>query len=287
MTCHGRRETTLAGLRGLFAQETPPGSRLAAFLVDGGSGDGTADAVAREFPEVRVLRRGPDVWWASGMRIAWKAAAAERDWDAYLWLNDDVRLDGGALLRLVAACDGRRVVTGLLRQPGTGLVAYGSDGWAWREASEVPRDEPFDAPGFLHGNCVMVPRAVFRAVGGIAPGFVHNHADMEFGERARRGGFAVAGVGPVGECGRREPYDLGLMRGMTLRGRWRTMRDPAKFAAADWLRFKLRARGAAAAAASAAKMAALLAGLGPRPRSAPYAAERGYATIRRGGSASD
>ena len=246
---HNRRETTLECLRSLGSFHGK------VFLTDGGSTDGTADAVEKEFPDAKVIRRGSDVWWAGGMRLAWEAAAAEGGWDGYLWLNDDVKLAPGALAELMSATDGRTVVTGMLREPGTDVVSYGADDLGLKK---IPAEKKVDVRGFLHGNCLLVPALVYAEVGGMSPRFVHNFADMEFGERLRRKGMRIVAVGPVGACARHPPYDRRLFRTMSFSERLAAIRDPKRIAAKDWIWFKRLTRGRFWAALSAIKMGLLV-----------------------------
>ena len=44
----------------------------------------------REFvPSVHILKGNGDLFWNRGMLMAWKAAAETRNYEAYVWLNDD------------------------------------------------------------------------------------------------------------------------------------------------------------------------------------------------------
>lgn len=112
ITCHNRRETTLACLRRLFAQVLPDNTAFTVFLVDDGCTDGTGGAVKREFPSVNVILGDGNLYWNQGMRLAWKTAAETRDWDGYLWLNDDTMLLNGALLAMLETMKKQEQATG-------------------------------------------------------------------------------------------------------------------------------------------------------------------------------
>ena len=101
MAAYNRRELTLACLRSLEAQQVP-GVEQDVFVLDDASSDGTSQAIAEQFPQVNVLRGDGHLYWNGGMRRAF-GAAIERDYDHYLWMNDDTRLDDGALAVLLAA----------------------------------------------------------------------------------------------------------------------------------------------------------------------------------------
>src|SRR3972149_8164513 len=58
MACHNRREHTLACLRALRGAEIEARQSCDVYLLDDGGSDGTAEAVANEFPHVHLLRGG-------------------------------------------------------------------------------------------------------------------------------------------------------------------------------------------------------------------------------------
>jgi GT2 family glycosyltransferase len=95
LAAYNRRELTLDCLRSLHAQR-PPGVTLDANLLDDTSSDSTSEAIVERFPEVTVLHSTGTLYWNEGMRRAFAAATAG-DYDCYPWMNDDTRLDDGAL----------------------------------------------------------------------------------------------------------------------------------------------------------------------------------------------
>jgi GT2 family glycosyltransferase len=210
MAAYNRRELTLACLCSLRGQRVP-GVTLDAFVLDDASTDGTSEAIAEQFPEVTVLHGDGKQYWNGGMRRAF-GAAITRDYDYYLWMNDDTRLDDGALAVLLDAerCVRERgaaaaIVAGSTRHPDTGELTYGGVVRVsrWRplrhelvEPSDLPR--PCDT---MNGNATLVSRAVVRRVGNIDPAFVQQMGDFDYGLRARRAGCSVwVAPGTVGTC---------------------------------------------------------------------------------------
>ncbi|MCU0866464.1 MAG: glycosyltransferase family 2 protein [Planctomycetes bacterium] len=89
------KELTLACLRALFG-ETPRHSREV-IVVDNGSHDGSADAIAAAFPAVRLLRNADNRLYAAGNN---QGAAVARG--AFVCtLNSDTEVRPGALDRLI------------------------------------------------------------------------------------------------------------------------------------------------------------------------------------------
>jgi N-acetylglucosaminyl-diphospho-decaprenol L-rhamnosyltransferase len=73
-------------------QEHPPAGEMRVTVVDSGSADGTPDMVGREFPAVRLLRRG-NIGFAAANNLVLRESEA----DAVLLLNPDTEVYDGAL----------------------------------------------------------------------------------------------------------------------------------------------------------------------------------------------
>jgi GT2 family glycosyltransferase len=210
LAAYNRRDLTLACLRSLRDQQVP-GVAVDTFALDDASSDGTAAAIAEEFPEVTLLQGDGKLYWNGGMRRAFAAAMAG-DYDYYLWMNDDTELDDGALAvlldterQLCRQNHGAVIVAGSTRHPDTGELTYGGvvRPHRWRpmrtelvEPGVTPR--PCDT---MNGNATLISRAVVRRVGNIDPAFVQQMGDFDYGLRARAAGCSVwIAPGTVGIC---------------------------------------------------------------------------------------
>ncbi|HEX7293404.1 MAG TPA: glycosyltransferase family 2 protein [Solirubrobacterales bacterium] len=87
---HGAEELLRRCLRSL--REHPAQGTMRVTVVDSGSPDGTPDMVAREFPEVRLLRRG-NIGFSAANNLVLREDAA----DAVLLLNPDTEVYAGTL----------------------------------------------------------------------------------------------------------------------------------------------------------------------------------------------
>lgn len=110
------RDLLGACLRSLRADLERAGLEGTVWVVDNGSSDGTAEAVQREFPDVRLIALEENVGFAAGnnraLRAALDARAAGRP--RYLWLlNPDTEVLPGATAALVEALE---------RHPRAGVV---------------------------------------------------------------------------------------------------------------------------------------------------------------------
>jgi len=207
MTCHNRRDSTLLCLDAFFraAVNAAGQADVDVYLVDDGSTDGTGSAVRERFPEVHVITGTGSLFWCGGMRLAWETAA-ERDFDIYLWLNDDVVLDADALCRLLDGLEDRLraghgpcIIVGATSHPDlpTGRPSYGglaADG-------VMPATDQIRRIEYFNGNVVMVPREPFNILGFLSAAYTHGLADVDYGVRARRKGVSTWLVpGVVGLC---------------------------------------------------------------------------------------
>lgn len=212
--CHNRRALTLRFIS-QFAQLPYPNKRLV--LVDDGSSDGTADAVARDHPWVELIRhpreRG-DLWWTAATNLG-VLYALDRGAEYILTINDDATFGPELLDRLIAMAiaDPKRIVGSRamnaheperIRAIGTSCVFRGYNLFVFNHLDQLwdrvrpalTDPQPVDT---LWGNGVLIPRAVFERVGLYdAKHFPHNHADSDLVLRARTAGFSpVVALGAV------------------------------------------------------------------------------------------
>lgn len=245
MTCHNRREKTLACLAALHANAPVPGVALAVVLVDDGSTDGTAAAVLGQYPDTRVIRGDGSLFWNGGMHKAFEVALRGK-FDAYLWLNDDTMLYPDALTRLVAAARALRadtgrdaVVVGSTQDAATKTVTYGGVVRAakWRPMAfnmVTPGPAPVECES-MWGNCVLIPDSIARAVGNLDPRFAHSMGDVDYGLRVRKAGFGIWVMpGYAGTCSMNSPSGTYEDPRVPLRQRLRKMMQPKGLPVRSW-----------------------------------------------------
>jgi GT2 family glycosyltransferase len=192
-------------------ERTARGELREIVVVDNGSRDGSADMVARCFPEVRLFRNPGNAGYAAGNNQGAAAATGEY----LLLLNPDTRavaeavevmrrfLDehpaAGAVAPRLVHPDGRAqhsvrsfptplnvLVEFLgfsrLAPRSRVLGAYRMGWWDQAEAREV--DQPM-------ASCLMVRRSAWQALGGMDEGFPIFFNDVDFSFRLRQAGHAT------------------------------------------------------------------------------------------------
>ena len=232
LTCHNRREKTLAGLRALLEPAPACAPDLSVILVDDGSTDGTAEAVGEAFPGVHILRGDGTLYWAGGMRLA-MAEADRGGADLVVWLNDDTILFPGALDRLLQAWKdhGRSgvspIVVGATCDRDRQRTTYGGvrRGPSWRRLKFSTLSVPEAGPCLcdtMNGNCTLIPMEHVRRLGGIHPVYRHALGDFDFGLRAKAAGIPVLLIpGWVGTCDWNSPAHSMHDTSLPVRRRWR------------------------------------------------------------------
>jgi GT2 family glycosyltransferase len=163
-------------------------------VIDNGSGDGSREMLAAEFPEVRVLELGSN----RGFGAAVNAGAHSSDAAAIILLNNDAEADERFCEQLLEAVGGGGAAAGCLRLPdGTidtagveadrSLVAYDHlHGEPWPPQAGAP------APLGPCGGAAAFDRSTFLDIGGYDEGFFAYLEDVDLAIRLRLEGIGCA-----------------------------------------------------------------------------------------------
>lgn len=215
LTCHNRKTKTINCLDSLYKalKLSVNEVKCDVFLVDDGSTDGTAEAVAANFPEVNVITGSGQLYWAGGMRLAWETAINEnKPYDFYLLLNDDVVLNEDFLKILLdthAYClkhyNRAGIYVSSTIDKGSAKISYGgvlvkSQGIRSKSISINPGDVPVPC-SMTNANILLVSCEVVAQIGILDANYTHQFADYDYSFLASRMGIPVLvcpGVG--GSC---------------------------------------------------------------------------------------
>ncbi len=224
ITCHNRKEKTLHCLTNLFEAKKAYGHnevRLAVFLTDDGCTDGTAEAVDQIFDrhEIHIIKGDGSLYWAGGMRAAWREALKEKKrWDYYLLVNDDTYAFDNLFTEMIEA---HRYCLRTFKRPGLysgvtcaqgqpNVITYGGDREDW--LCRLHRMKPNGQPQLVdeaNANLLLVPAMIVDEIGIFYEGYVHGSADYDYSRLARRNNIPVLITAHTcGEC----EYDHDSMR---------------------------------------------------------------------------
>lgn len=193
--CHDERDSVLRCLGSI----TSSGVECRTFLIDDGSSDGVGEAVAQQFPAVRVIRGDGSMWWSGAINAGLTEALRDPS-DYYLMLNNDCTLSRDAVDRLVAAAraSADTIVSAVIYDDNDGAVVSFGGKIGAKGLDYIMERRPTDHAGlftvdWLPGHCLLVPAAVLERIGLVdAKAFPHYWADADFTLRARRAGFRLA-----------------------------------------------------------------------------------------------
>jgi GT2 family glycosyltransferase len=202
---HDTRELTLRCVETLEAEGT---DGLEIVVVDDGSSDGTAEALAAAHPRVRVVRLAP----SAGFTRAANRGLAEARGGVLLLLNSDTEVAPGALAPLLAAFDldpGLGVAGAALHYP-DGSAQWSGGGaptllWLFGLASGLPpllarlpfwrRVKPLGAPAgrveWVTGAALALRRQAWEESGGLDEEFHFYGQDLDLCLRLRDAGWKV------------------------------------------------------------------------------------------------
>lgn len=186
LTCHNRREKTLACLQSLFTIV----QNVDVYLVDDGSTDGTSKSVSRLYPQVHMIEGDGDLFWSRGMYVAWREAIKGK-YEFYIWLNDDVELYPFFMDELMACyklSDRLCVVSGIIEDVETHQTIYGGS-----DSNKMLLHANGKLQELVHmnGNVVLVPDEIVQRIGIIDPKLHHDLGDVDYGLRVQEAGLKV------------------------------------------------------------------------------------------------
>lgn len=242
LTCFNRREKTCSCLQSLYeALDKYNASheeqiQVTAYMVDDGCTDGTADAVKALLPDcdINILQGDGNLFWAGGMRFAWREAMKRhQEWDYYLLVNDDVVMMDN-------------VFDDLLETEKYALEKYGKEslscgftisfdqsktsfGGSVKDKGLLnPTGEP-QMVDYICANVLLVPKIIVNEIGIFDDDFIHGGADYDYGLRAKKSGFPVLTTQCYdGICDNEHYYDISSVLKLSLSERKQKLYQPPR-----------------------------------------------------------
>ena len=170
-------------------------------VVDDGSTDETAAALARDYPEVEVVTGDGNLFWTAGVNAGIRRALALGA-DRVMTLNNDVVAAPDFVAQmLTAAAQHPTAVLGALEfDANTGETIYGGERLDFRTNTrydlldEIPASQRtgLHPVTYLPGRGLLIPKAVTDKVGLFdEKRLPHYLADFDYTSVARRAGFPV------------------------------------------------------------------------------------------------
>lgn len=189
LTCHNRKMKTYSCLEALLNCELDDSFELKIYLVDDGSTDGTTEFIQGKFANLQIIQGSGNLFWAGGMRTAWKYADEhEKNTDYYLLLNDDTIVFKDTLKRLFSDLlyvgETKSIIVGPTQNPETKKISYGGhkilNWFLFKSEMVVPNDKFPQRCELGNANIMLVPKEVYKAIGPLSEKYTHGIADYDY-----------------------------------------------------------------------------------------------------------
>lgn len=231
LTVHNRKEKTLCCLQNLFKQEIPSDYRIEVYLTDDGCTDGTPEAIKAQFPQINIIKGDGNLFWNRGMYTAWTAAAKNKDYDFYLWLNDDTMIKNQGINQIIQCSNTKHnqaIITGLISSiRDKKITTFGGR----KNGIKVEKNGTMQSVDIMHGNMVLIPRYVFKIVGFNDPYYNHAYGDHDYSLTAHKRGIQIFTTNDfVGECEIDNKLPKSFDPSITLSKRLQILKTPLAYA---------------------------------------------------------
>jgi len=205
LTCHNRKQKTIDCLISLYEVLDISKHKINfdIFLVDDGSTDGTSMEIASRYPDIYLIQGSGELYWASGMRLAWESAINKnQNYDSYLLLNDDVILLDNVLNDLLST---HQYCLDRFNKPGiyvsstidnsNSRLSYGGllikyHGIKFKTSRINPGDVP-QLCSLTNANILLVTKEVVQSIGILDSKYRHQFADYDYSLTASKKGIPV------------------------------------------------------------------------------------------------
>ncbi len=231
MTCHNRREKTIDSLSALFNIEKPGFLFFDVYLVDDGSTDGTGEAVKKFFPDVNIIKGNGCLFWNGGMRLAWNTSVKKKEYDFYIWLNDDTMLFSSAITELfdsfneAFANDGKPAIIVGSCQTNSDINEF-SYGGRTDNGPVIPNGK-LQKCKYINGNIVLISKEIYSKTGNLSDKFTHAMGDFDYGLRAAKNGFeSYITKRFIAVCPPNEGKPAWCNPEISIKERWKSLHSP-------------------------------------------------------------
>ena len=188
LTVHNRKEKTLTCLEALYTCVLPIGYNIDVYLVDDGCTDGTSEAIRERFPCVTIIKGNGELFWNRGMYLAWQTASQKRNYDYYIWLNDDTILLPHAIDELIKCSETEEdkvIVCGATSAfDDKTQITY--SGYTVEDNKKIIPNGQMQVCHYFNGNIVLISRYVYAQIGMNDAYYRHSIGDFDYGVRATK-----------------------------------------------------------------------------------------------------
>ena len=201
VACFNRKEATRKCLETLSKQlDEREDCLFEIYVYDDGSTDGTYEMLKNDFKNLVVKRGDGKTYWCKSMFFLMELAA-ERKYDFYLMVNDDVQFEDNFLSKMLDSYKKANCscgIVGATRSANKGNTTYG--GHDLNKTIMSPNGD-LQRCFWANWNCFLIDQEVLNRVGLIDGKYQHAWGDFDYSNRMRRQGIPIyLATDYVGEC---------------------------------------------------------------------------------------
>ena len=225
ITSYNRKKITLNCLNNLHNQNF----NLDVYLVIDGSIDGTKEEVQKNFSYVNCIDGSGESFWNQGMRLAWKMAAKNSNYDFFMWLNDDTKLKDDSLSEIfdcyyqMKEKDKESIVVGACQDLDSKKFTYGGR----NDKGEVLPNKSIQPCKYINGNIVLISSEIFLKLGYLSNDYTHAMGDIDYGLRALKNNISLVTTKKyIGFCSNDKNVARWCDPNQSITNRWKNLNSP-------------------------------------------------------------
>ena len=203
ITCYNRLEKTKECLKHCFnSLSLIDNFDHDIFLLDDNSPDKTGEIIKKMYPSINVIYGNGKYFWSGGTRKLWELASTKKNYDYYVWLNDDSILSKNAFSVIYNDLKKKSssIIIGTFVSSNQNLNELTYGGRDKNLSLLTPSGEPQEC-SFINGNFVLVSKKNFDTVGYLNNKYTHSLGDIDYGLRAIQNGIKLYCTSKcVGRC---------------------------------------------------------------------------------------
>lgn len=197
LTCYNRKQKTLNCINSLYNSVSLSlvAHQCDIYLTDDNSVDGTSEELKLLYPDITIIKGNGELFWAGGMRVAFKKAQASgKSYDYYLPLNDDVELFENAIEELFTDIEkiNRKeyILIGSTVDKKTNNFTYGGrklrNNYNIYSNIVIPNNIKPQLCDLGNANIMLIPSDVIKRIGFFSEKYTHGIADYDYTLRAKK-----------------------------------------------------------------------------------------------------